>query len=74
MIMRPLYLSNYPLGRLIQFQLEEHLAGRNFAAEVDRIFALGRLTPKHWMLQAVGEELSVQPLIEATERAVERVR
>jgi len=74
MIMRPLYLSNYPLGRLIQFQLEEHLAGRNFAAEVDRIFALGRLTPKHWMLQAVGEELSVQPLIEATERAVERLR
>ncbi|MCL2414191.1 MAG: hypothetical protein FWC94_02935 [Bacteroidales bacterium] len=74
MIMRPLYLSNYPLGRLIQFQLEEHFAGRNFAAEVDRIFALGRLTPKHWMLQAVGEELSVQPLIEATERAVQRVR
>ncbi|MCL2416584.1 MAG: hypothetical protein FWD02_01445 [Bacteroidales bacterium] len=74
MIMRPLYLSNYPLGRLIQFQLEEYMAGRNFAAEVDRMFALGNLTPKHWMLQAVGEELSVQPLIEATERSVRRIR
>jgi len=74
MIMRPLYLSNYPLGRLIQFQMEEYLEGRDFAAEIDRMFALGRITPKHWMLQAIGEELSVRPLIEATERAAARVR
>ena len=74
MIMRPLYLSNYPLGRLIQFQLEEHLAKQNFATEVDRIFALGSITPKHWMLQAVGEELSVKSLIEATRVAVGRLQ
>jgi len=74
MIKRPLYLSAYPLGRLIQFQLEEHLAGKNFANEVERMFTLGSITPKHWMLQAVGEELSVKPLIESTRKAVEKMK
>jgi hypothetical protein len=74
MIKLPLYLSAYPLGRLIQFQLEAYLEGKNFAKEVERMFTLGRITPKYWMLQAVGEELSVQSLIESTKNAVEKVK
>ncbi|MDR1951566.1 MAG: hypothetical protein LBP96_04995, partial [Bacteroidales bacterium] len=74
MIKLPLYLSAYPLGRLIQFQLEDHLEGENFAKEVERIFTLGSITPKHWMLQAVGEELSVKPLIASTRVAAEKVK
>jgi hypothetical protein len=74
MIKLPLYLSAYPLGRLIQFQLEEYMTGKNFANEVERMFTLGRITPKHWMLQAVGEELSVNPLIESTRKAVEKLK
>jgi hypothetical protein len=74
MIKRPLYLSAYPLGRLIQFQLDDHLAGKNFAREVERMFTLGSITPKHWMLQAVCEELSVKPLIESTRKAVEKMK
>jgi hypothetical protein len=74
MIKLPLYLSAYPLGHLIEFQLEKYLVGKNFAKEIERMFTLGSLTPKHWMLKAVGEELSVKPLIESTRQAVERVK
>ncbi len=73
MVDYPLYLSAYPIGHLIEFQLEKHLAGKNFAQEVERLYTLGRITPKYWMLQAVGEELSVKPLIEATRLATERI-
>lgn len=73
MIDYPLYLSAYPIGNLIEFQLEKYLVGKNFSKEVERIYTLGCLTPKQWMLQAVGEELSVKPLIEATRNAVERM-
>ena len=37
MIDAPLYLSAYPLGHLIQFQLEEYLKGKNIGTEVQRI-------------------------------------
>ncbi|MCL2027054.1 MAG: hypothetical protein FWG79_01055 [Bacteroidales bacterium] len=74
MITIPLYLSAYPLGRLIQFQLEAQIKGKNFAKEVERMFTMGRITPKHWMLQAVDEELSVQSLIESTKNAVEKMK
>ncbi|GHT14888.1 hypothetical protein FACS189432_03740 [Bacteroidia bacterium] len=61
----PLYLSAYSFGQIIQFQLEQHLNGKDFAEEVDRIFRLGRLTPNQWILQATGKPLSVEPLLKA---------
>jgi hypothetical protein len=47
MIAYPLYLAAYPLGHLIEFQIEQQIDGRDFGTEVDRIFRAGRLTPKH---------------------------
>lgn len=70
MIQSPLYLMNYPYGRLIMFQLEDHIAGKDFASEVMRIFSLGQLTPRHWMQQAVGRQISNQPLFNAVEKAL----
>jgi len=70
MIQSPLYLSNYPYGRLIMFQLEDHITGRDFGDEVLRIFSLGRLTPRHWMDRAVGEQISNIPMFNAVERAL----
>jgi hypothetical protein len=64
----PLYLSAYSFGQIIEFQLEQYLTGKNFAGEVDRIFRLGRLTPKQWILQATGKPLSVEPLLEAVRK------
>ncbi|MCF8231812.1 MAG: hypothetical protein K9J27_06430 [Bacteroidales bacterium] len=73
MIDNPLYLSAYPLGMLIDFQIEEQLNENNFAGEVQRIFTKGRLTPEVWMKEAVGDDISVDPLIKASEKAVEEL-
>jgi hypothetical protein len=70
MIDAPLYLSAYPIGHLIDFQIEKYLVGKNFATEVKRIYSFGRVTPQVWMKNAVGEELSEKPLLEATSKAV----
>jgi hypothetical protein len=73
MIDNPLYLSNYPVGHLIDFQLDGYLKGKNFADEALRIYSQGRLIPQLWMKGAVGEEISIQPLLRATEEALKVV-
>jgi hypothetical protein len=74
MIQSPLYLMNYPYGRLIMFQLEDYIADKNFAEEVLRIFSIGRLTPQHWMERAVGEQISNRPIFEAVAEALKVVK
>lgn len=70
MINGPLYLQNYAYGQIIQFQIEEHLKGKDFSDEIDRMYSLGRLTPQHWMNQATGTKISAQPLIRALDEAL----
>ncbi|MCQ2145677.1 MAG: hypothetical protein MJY72_08035 [Bacteroidales bacterium] len=76
MVNAPMYLPSYPIGHLIHYQLEEHLANckdsKEFAAELERIYVQGRLTPKAWMQGAVGSEVSVDPVLNAVRRIVER--
>jgi hypothetical protein len=74
MIQSPLYLMNYPYGRLIMFQIEDYIKDKKFAEEVLRIFAIGRLTPQHWMEKAVGEQISNQPLFNAVEKALKAIK
>ena len=74
MIYTPLYLSAYPLGHLIEFQIEQHIAGKNFADEIYRIFTPGRITPQAWMKNAVGMEISVKPLLTAVDKALVKMR
>ncbi len=74
MIDNPLYLSAYPIGHLIDFQLEKEMAGKSFADEVMNIFTMGRLIPQYWMKQATGNRISGQALIEDTEKAIEMVK
>lgn len=73
MINDPLYLSNYPFGFLIQFQLEQHFTKETLASEIERIYSQGRFTPQIWMNGAVGKEISTQPLLDATEAALKKV-
>lgn len=68
MISYPLYLSAYAFGQIIEFQLEQHLTGKDFAAEVQRIFRQGCLTPNVWMQQATGSPLTVTPMLEAVRK------
>lgn len=69
MIAYPLYLPNYAIGHLVQFQLEEHLSRfatpETLAKEYTRIYQQGRLTPQTWMQGATGQPLSVQPILRA---------
>lgn len=65
MIGYPLYLSAYAFGQIIEFQLDNYLTGKDFAAEVSRIFKQGRLTPNVWIKQATGDDLSVAPMLQA---------
>jgi hypothetical protein len=73
MLSYPLYLSSYPMGHLIEFQLEEQLRGKNFADEVQRIYRLGRLTPQLWMQRATGGRVSAEPTLKAAAEAVKRL-
>ena len=76
MVNAPMYLPNYPLGHIVQYQLEEHLARfaepRDFANEYARIYRLGRLTPKEWMRQAVGEEPSITPILNSVQQILNK--
>jgi len=70
MIEIPLYLSAYPIGYLIDFQIEKQLEGKNFGDEIMRIYSKGRIIPQEWMKEAVGAELSNKPLLEAVDKAM----
>jgi hypothetical protein len=70
----PLYLANYPIGHLIDFQFETYLKGKNIGTEVERMFKIGRKTPNLWMQEAVGQGLSTESLLTATSTAIERVK
>ncbi|MCK9202931.1 MAG: hypothetical protein M0P58_00665 [Bacteroidales bacterium] len=74
MIDNPLYLSNYPVGHLIDFQLDQFLKGKNFADEALRIYSAGRLIPQLWMKNAVGSEISIRPLLNATDQALKIIK
>jgi len=73
MIAYPLYLSAYPIGHLIEFQIEQFIKSKPFGREVERITSLGRLTPKYWMLNAVGEDLSIKPTLNSAKIAIDKL-
>lgn len=74
MISYPLYLSNYAVGNLIEFQVEEHLKSADFANEVERIYTQGRLTPNAWMQGAVKQDISTDAIIKQAGEAVQMVQ
>lgn len=71
MITSPLYLANYPLGKLIQFQIENHIQDYQIADEVTRMLVQGNIIPQEWMMGAVGNEISGQPTLKAVRKALE---
>lgn len=71
MIDNPLYLSNYPMGHIIDFQIEQQVKGKSLSDEISRMYTQGRLVPQVWMKGAVGREISIQPILKATTDALE---
>ena len=74
MIDYPLYLPNYPMGHLIAFQIEQQVKGKNMASEIERMLTQGRIIPQLWMRNAVGLPISVEPLLQAVEEALQVLR
>ncbi len=73
MIQNTLYLPDYPLGHLIAFQIEEHLAKQppgSLGREFERMASYGAVTPDLWLVHATGAPLSTGPLLLATQTAL----
>ena len=76
MIAYPLYLTDYPLGHLIAFQIEEQVeratsSGKSsLGAEIERMCRVGAVAPDVWMQSASGQPVSAAPLLRATQRAL----
>ena len=71
MISDMLYLPDYPIGRLIGFQVEEHIRKvGDFGGEYERMTKFGNLSPDLWMKNATGKPVSADALLAATQRAL----
>jgi hypothetical protein len=70
-----LYLPNYPIGRLIAFQIEQQIekAG-DLGKEFERMSVYGSLPPDQWMRNATGEPVSASALLNATRQAMQIVK
>jgi len=73
MIDAPLYLSAYPIGHIIDFQIGNYLKDKNLGDEVLRMYAMGRLTPKLWMQRAVGSQITNTELLSSTSIAIQKI-
>jgi hypothetical protein len=73
MLESPLYLPDYPLGHVIQFQIENYLEGKIVGKEMERMCAAGEIIPQLWMKNAVGANISVKPLLEAVNQALKHI-
>lgn len=69
-----LYLPDYPIGHMIAHQIEEQMkkAGA-IGPEFERMAKMGRVTPDLWMENATGRPVGPEALLEATEKALQRV-
>jgi hypothetical protein len=74
MIDAGLYLPDYSIGRLIMFQIEQYLKGKNLGVEMERMCRLGSITPDAWMQNAVHSSISVEPMLLAVRQAVSNVK
>jgi hypothetical protein len=70
MVEVPLYLPNYAYGQIIEFQIEDYIKDKKFADEVDLFYKQGKLTPQQWMTGATGTKITVQPIINALNKAL----
>jgi len=75
MIERMLYLPDYPIGRMISFQITERMnQSGNVGPEFERMSKLGRIAPDYWMQQATGAPVGPDALLRATEKALNEMK
>ncbi|MDD2285638.1 MAG: hypothetical protein PHQ11_09600, partial [Paludibacter sp.] len=62
------------MGHLIDFQIEQQVKGKNLAEEIERMYTQGSIIPQLWMQHAVGAPISIDPLLAATQEALEALQ
>jgi hypothetical protein len=74
MISNMLYIPDYPLGRLIAFQIQQQMdrAGA-IGPEFTRMSLIGNVTPDAWMKQATGHPVGAEALLESAAEALKIV-
>lgn len=74
MISYPLYLTDYPLGHLIAYQIEGQIEkSGNVGPEFDRMARIGNLGPDLWMIQATGNKIGVEALQTQTTISIKKM-
>ena len=75
MVNELLYLPDYPIGHLIQAQIEEHMEGlppgRALGDEFERMASFGAVAPDLWMRHATGAPISPAPLLRQARKALD---
>ncbi|MEG1290377.1 MAG: hypothetical protein RR313_01110 [Anaerovoracaceae bacterium] len=69
-----LYLSSYALAHMIHIQIEDYIVDKDFCTEVERIFGQGNMAPNVWMKRAVGTNLSAEPILNYTDKALKKYK
>ncbi len=68
-----LYLYNYFLGNVIMFQLYDAFMPDNLAGGLRKACLQGNTLPELWMQNAVGQGISLEPLLKTARLAVNRL-
>ncbi len=74
MICYYLYLPDYPMGYIILAQVANYMEGKSLADEMQRMCAVGLVTPDLWMKKAVGEEISAKPMLKYAAEALKVIK
>lgn len=74
MIDSGLYLPDYPLGHVIEYQIQQYLHGKILGPEMERMCSAGIIIPQLWMKNAVGSEISIDPMLKGAEEAVKVIK
>ena len=74
LICTPMYLANYPVGHLIEFQVEQYCQNKNFVEEITRMLLNGKVIPQKWMKDAVSLEISGKPTLTSVKNALKIVK
>jgi len=73
MITGAMYLPDYAIAGVIQFQVEQYLKNHTLGSEMKRMCTIGSVVPDLWMRQAVGTGISAAPLLAAVEESLRKV-
>jgi hypothetical protein len=68
-----LYLYNYFIGNVIMFQLYDAFMPDNLAGGLRKACLQGNTLPELWMQSAVGQGISIDPLLKTARLAVDRL-